>query len=311
MRVITGMQPTGSMHLGRYQVLKQFAQMEGEKLFFIADLHAYTSLIQENEKRRSLTYELALDCLACGIDPDDMIFFLQSAVPQHLELAFLLGMITPVSWLERVPTYKEKPGGSYGLLGYPVLQAADILLYQADRVPVGIDQAAHLELTREIARRFNHLFGDTFTIPESVLTAQTVPGLDRRKMSSSYGNAVFITDSSDVIAEKVKQMVTTETKIKRTDPGEPADCVACQLRRLYDPEGYKESWYEDIEGLRGCSQNKEELTEILVKFVSPIQAARAKYAAHPGEVRSYLLQGEKQARLIAESTMDKVRKALG
>ena len=243
---------------------------------------------------------------------------------EHAELHLLLSMITPIGWLERVPTYKEKRellqerGGSeetisYGLLGYPVLQAADILAYRANAVPVGKDQAAHLEITREIGRRFNRLYGDVFPEPQSVFTegAATLPGVDCRKMSKSYGNAIYIGDTPEQIAEKVKSAFTTPTKIRKTDPGVPESCAVCQLRRIYDPEGYSTSWDEDIAGERGCMQNKKELTEILVAKLQPMRAHREMLLADPAELERVLARGADRARAVAAETMDLVRAAIG
>ena len=202
---------------------------------------------------------------------------------------------------------------SYGLLGYPVLQAADILVYRANAVPVGRDQAAHLEITREIGRRFNRLYGDVFPEPQSVFTegAAILPGLDGRKMSKSYGNAIYIGDSADQIAEKVKSAFTTPTKVRKTDSGVPESCAVCQLRRVYDPEGYRNSWDEDIAGERGCMQNKNELTEILVQRLAPMRGMREMLLADPAELERVLHRGADRARTVAAETMELVRDAMG
>jgi tryptophanyl-tRNA synthetase len=233
-------------------------------------------------------------------------------------------MITPVGWLERVPTYKEKremvsdkgegdENISYGLLGYPCLQAADILLYRPVGVPVGKDQAAHLEISREIGRRFNRLYGDIFPEPKSLISEATavIPGLDGRKMSKSYGNAIYLADSAEVVAEKVKNAFTTPSKIRKTDPGIPENCVACQLRRVYDPDGYTPSWDEDRAGIRGCMQNKKELTEILNASLEPIRQKRAELLADKGELERILKDGADRARETAQETMQSVRSAMG
>jgi len=265
--------------------------------------------------------EVAADYIAAGLDPERCAIFIQSHVKEHAELHLLLSMVTPLGWLERVPTFKEKRENlqlneesvSYGLLGYPVLQAADILVYRAHAVPVGKDQAAHLELTREIARRFNRLYGPIFPEPQSLINEETavVPGIDGRKMSKSYGNAIFLSDDADTIARKVNSAFTTPTKIRKTDPGVPENCVVCQLRRIYDPEGYRVSWEEDRQGLRGCVQNKKELIEILNAALEPIRRRRKELLADPGQLEAYLKCGAEKARVVAAETMALVREAIG
>src|SRR5579871_2712547 len=225
--------------------------------------------------------------------------------------------------MKRVPTFKEKrelmeekgvgdESISYGLLGYPVLQTADILVYRAHAVPVGRDQAAHLEISREIARRFNHLYGDLFPEPQTVINegAATLPGLDGRKMSKSYGNAIYIADSPETVAEKVKNAFTTPTKIRKTDPGVPENCVLCQLRRVYDPDGYKTSWDEDVAGERGCMQNKKELAEILNATLEPMRQRRKELLADPAELERILKNGADRARAVASETLRLVNDAM-
>jgi tryptophanyl-tRNA synthetase len=194
-------------------------------------------------------------------------------------------------------------------LGYPVLQAADILIYKAEVVPVGRDQAPHLEIAREITRRFNHLYGEIFPEPQALIseTTGTLPGIDRRKMSSSYGNAIFIRDTPEEVVEKVNQMVTTETKIRKTDPGVPENCVVCQLRKIYDPEGYLVSWEEDRQGKRGCTQNKRELAEILNAMLDPIRRKREELERNPDYIEEVLRKGAERAARVAEETMREVR----
>lgn len=328
-RVLSGMQPTGPVHLGRLEgALRNWVRLqeEYEMFCFVANWHSYTTQFKEPEKIAELSRQVAIDYLSVGLDPEKCAIFLQSDVKQHAELHLLLSMTTPVGWLERQPTYKDKINTlaekynnenlaeyvSYGLLGYPLLQAADILAYRAHLVPVGKDQAPHLEITREIGRRFNHLYGEVFPEPQALINEDTgtLVGLDRRKMSSSYGNAIFITDSADVVAQKVQQMVTTETKIKKSDPGIPENCVVCQIRKIYDPEGYAKSWDEDVQGVRGCSQNKKELTEILNTFLEPIRRKRADYETDAGYIDTVLADGAKRAGAAAEETMKLVRAAM-
>ena len=328
-RLLSGMQPTGTgaLHLGNLEgALRNWVRLQDEyEMFcFIADWHALTTRAEESDKIAPACREVAADYIAAGIDPKKSAIFIQSHVKQHAELHLLLSMIAPLGWLERVPTFKEKRelmherGGndetiSYGLLGYPVLQAADILIYRANAVPVGKDQAAHLEISREIGRRFNRLYGTVFPEPRSVFneSAATLPGVDGRKMSKSYGNAIYIGDTPDQIAEKVKSAFTTPTKIRKSDPGVPENCAVCQLRRIYDPEGYRASWDEDIAGERGCMQNKKELTEILVEVLRPMRERREMLLADPVELERVLERGAGRARVVAAETLGMVREAMG
>lgn len=323
------MQPTGLIHLGRWEgALRNWVRLQDEyEMFcFVANWHSYTSYFKEPDHIAKTSRELAIDFISCGLDPKKCAIFLQSDVKQHAELHLLLSMVTPVGWLERQPTYKDKiatltekygaenaaENTSYGLLGYPLLQTADILVYKANLVPVGRDQAPHVEISREIARRFNNIYGEVFPEPQALISEETgvIPGLDRRKMSSSYGNAIFITDSADEVAAKVQQMVTTETKMRKSDPGVPENCVVCQIRKLYDPEGYEKSWEEDRQGVRGCSQNKKELTEILNNMLEPIRQKRAELVANPDYVDKVLRDGAEKASATSEETMKEVRAAM-
>jgi tryptophanyl-tRNA synthetase len=325
------MQPTGPIHLGRLEgALRPWVNIQNEGKFemfcFIANWHSYTTRFKDCEETDRVSRMVAVDYISVGLDPAKTAIFLQSDVKQHAELHLLLSMITPVGWLERQPTYKDKISTlaqkyneenlaefvSYGLLGYPVLQAADILIYKASLVPVGRDQAPHLEIAREIARRFNHLYGEIFPEPQALISeaAGVLPGLDRRKMSSSYGNTILIRDSPEEIVAKVNQMVTTETKIKKSDPGAPENCVVCQIRKIYDPEGYEASWEEDRQGRRGCMQNKKELAEILNAMLDPIRRKRHELEANPDYVDRILREGAEQASAVAEQTMREVRAAM-
>jgi tryptophanyl-tRNA synthetase len=339
-RLLSGMRPTGGgiLHLGNYEgALKPWVKLQDqyEMYCFVADWHAFTTgLGGEKRDIGKASREVALNYLAAGLDPDKCAIFRQSDVPEHAELAILLGMATPVSWLERVPTYKEKraevsaesgdAGVSFGLLGYPVLQSADILAYRAHAVPVGKDQAAHLEITREIARRFNHLFdADVFPEPDAVISDDTglVPGLDAaqqddgswklRKMSKSYGNTIFLNDSPDEIAAKLKTAFTTPTKIKKTDPGVPEGCAVCQLRRLYDPDGYNVQWDECRSGVRGCFPSKGETAGIPADALAPVRERRALYESDPAELDRLLARGAEKARAAAGETLKLVRSAMG
>lgn len=328
-RLLSGMQPTGRIHLGRLEgALRNWVRMQNdyEMYCFVANWHSYTTQFKESANIAQLSREVVIDYICVGLDPQKCAIFYQSDVKEHAELHLLLSMLTPVGWLERQPTYKDKIQTlsakyneenvgeyvSYGLLGYPVLQAADILVYKANVVPVGKDQAPHLEISREIARRFNHIYGDVFPEPQALINESTgqLPGLDRRKMSSSYGNAIFITDTPDEVAAKVQQMVTTETKMKKSDAGVPENCVVCQLRKVFDPDGYEASWEEDRRGERGCVQNKKELTAILNAFLDPIRKKRAELEANPDFVDQVLRDGAEKARATAEATMRDVRTAM-
>ena len=323
------MQPTGTgaLHLGNYEgALRNWVRLQDdyEMYCFVADWHSLTTMYADPKGIAAASLQVAADYIAAGIDPNKSAIFRQSDVKEHAELHLLLSMITPLGWLERVPTFKEKrdlmdekgvgdESVSFGLLGYPLLQTADILLYRAHAVPVGRDQAAHLEISREIARRFNHLYGAIFPEPQAVIpeTTSAVPGLDGRKMSKSYGNAIFLSDSPDMIAEKVKTAFTTPTKIRKTDPGVPENCVVCQLRKIYDPEGYRVAWDEDIAGERGCMQSKKELTEILDATLAPIRERRETLLADPAELERIFADGANRARACAEITMKQVREVLG
>jgi tryptophanyl-tRNA synthetase len=336
------MQPTGSgrLHLGNYEgALKPWVQLqdEYEMYCFVADWHALTTVTQGKvENIAAHARQVALDYLAAGLDPEKCAIFLQSQVPQHAELNTLLGMVTPVNWLERVPTYKEKrelmanrdggeAGVSYGLLGYPTLQTADILIYRAHLVPVGKDQAAHLEISREIARRFNSIFEqDVFPEPQAHISEVTglVPGLDAtedpegsgnwklRKMSKSYDNCIFLSDSPDDIVGKVKKAFTTPSKMRKTDPGIPEGCSVCQLRKLYDADNYKTQWDECSAGIRGCMQGKTETADALIAALEPLRARRATYESDPAELERILARGAEKARETAEETIQIVRKAM-
>jgi tryptophanyl-tRNA synthetase len=322
-RLLSGMQPTGALHLGNLEVLRIWARLQHEYRMYccIVDWHALTTMFDRTAEIGPAAREVAADYIATGLDPDRCSIFIQSHVKEHAELHLLLSMVTPLGWLERVPTFKEKRDNlqlneesvSYGLLGYPVLQAADILVYRAHAVPVGKDQLPHLELTREIARRFNNLYGEVFPEPQSVVNEATavIPGLDGRKMSKSYDNAIYLSDDADTVARKVNDAYTCPTKIRKTDPGIPEDCVVCRLRRVYDPEGYGTSWEEDRQGLRGCVQNKRELTEILNAELEPLRARRRELLADPDAITRYLKEGADRARALASDTMALVRAAMG
>ncbi len=330
-RILSGMRSSNPrLHLGNYEgALRNWVdlQNEGYQMFcMVADYHALTTMYENSSEVSRNAREVAKDYISAGIDPPQSVVFVQSHVKEHAELHLLLSMLTPLGWLERTPTYKEKQQdlGSterepYGLLGYPVLQTADILLYKPFGVPVGRDQAPHLEIGNDIARRFNHLCGrDVFEpykymIPEDETRAK-VPGLDAdengnlRKMSKSYDNCIYLSDTEDEVAERVKRAFTTPTKLRKTDPGIPEGCAVCQYLKLYSP-AWKTQWDEDREGIRGCMQNKKELTEYLNEFLRPFRERRSQL--DDATIEDILRDGAERAREVASATMAEVRDAMG
>jgi len=334
-RVLSGMRPTGKLHLGNYMgALKNWVELQNathaggapkyECFFFIADYHALTTDYADTSVLKENVREVALDFLAAGLDPKRCTIFVQSDVPAHAELSLLLGMITPLSWLERVPSYKdqqeqlkEKDLGTFGFLGYPLLMSADILVYQADFVPVGQDQAAHVEITREIARRFNHFYsgGNQEILPEPkvLLTpSPKLPGTDGRKMSKSYGNTILLSDPEPEVRAKLKTMVTDPARIRRTDAGNPDVCPVFDLHKVFSSQ---ETQAEVRAGCTsagiGCIQCKGWLADAVVKELAPIQQRRQHFEAHPEEVAKILDQGAVRANARAEQTMQQVRAAVG
>ncbi len=334
-RVLSGMRPTGRLHLGNYVgALKNWVQLQNEVLedgspkyecfYFIADYHALTTDYADTEALQTNVREVALDFLAAGLDRKKCTIFLQSEVTAHFALNSLLEMITPLSWLERVPTYKdqqeqlkEKDLATIGFLGYPVLQSADILVYQADLVPVGIDQAAHVEITREIARRFNHFYsgGNQEILPEPkvLLTpSPKLPGTDGRKMSKSYNNTILLSDPEAEVRAKLKTMVTDPARVRRTDPGNPDVCPVFDLHKVFSTE---EVQAQAAEGCRtagiGCIQCKGWLADAVVKELAPIQERRRHYEANPDEVDAILDEGAFRASGRAMVTMRQVFTAVG
>ncbi len=322
-RIVSGMRPTGRLHLGHLiGTLRTWRKLQDERecLFFVADWHALTTDYDRADAVGANVLEMVTDWLAAGVDPSRATLFLQSAILEHAELHLLLSMITPVGWLERVPTYKEtqqqlqdRDLATYGFLGYPVLQAADILMYRAAGVPVGADQVPHVELTREIARRFNHLFGETFPEPQAVLAPTSrVPGVDGRKMSKSFNNAVFLADSAEEVKGKLARMMTDPRRARRRDPGDPDDCPAYTLHRQYCTA---EELAYTAEGCRtagiGCLECKLIMIARLEAELGPIRERRAALAASPDEVRDVLSAGTRRARSIAVETMREVRGRVG
>jgi tryptophanyl-tRNA synthetase len=325
-RVLSGMRSTGKLHLGNYVgALQNWVRMQDQYdcFFFIADWHALTTDYADTSHIKENSIEVLLDWLAAGLDPERCVMFIQSHVPAHAELHLLLSMITPLGWLERVPTYKEqkenikeKDLGTYGFLGYPVLQSADILIYKADVVPVGEDQVAHVELTREIARRFNGFYSakraTVFPEPQSLLTpTPKLPGTDGRKMSKSYGNAIMLSDPEPIVRQKLKTMVTDPARVRRTDPGNPDLCPVGDLHKIFSSP---ETMAKVNAGCRsagiGCIECKGWAADALVQVLNPMQQRRQKYADNPRLAWDILEAGSARAREVAGATMNEVRDAM-
>jgi tryptophanyl-tRNA synthetase len=321
-RIVSGMRPTGKLHLGHYHgVLSNWLDLQRnfECFFFAADWHSLTTEYANTDGIKDSIYEMVLDWLAFGIDPEKSVIFEQSMVPQHAELNLILSMITPVSWLERNPTYKEmqenlstKDLGTFGFLGYPVLMASDIIVYKAERVPVGQDQIPHLEITREIARRFNYLYGEVFPEPAALLTeTPKVLGLDGRKMSKSYGNAIFLSDDAEVTRKKVLSMMTDTLRPFKKDPGEPDRCIAFTLHSLYVPQEKRDEIVVACRGAQlGCVDCKKILAGCMIETLAPFRAKREELAAQSGLVNDVLAEGSRRAEVVAKQTMVEVRTAL-
>jgi len=322
-RVLSGMRPTGKLHLGNFSgALENWKRLqeEYECFYFVADWHAISTEYANTSSLRDFIHQMLVDWLAAGLDPQKCTIFIQSHVPEHAELHILLSMITPLSWLERVPTYKEqrqelkdKDLSTYGFLGYPLLQSADILVYKADYVPVGIDQLPHLELTREIARRFNHLYKPVFPEPQPLMTEfPKIPGTDGRKMSKSYNNAIYLSDTREVVWEKLRTMVTDPKRIKRSDPGDPEICPVYGLHRVYSSQDIIKQ--VDV-GCRtagiGCIECKTWLKNSLVEKLEPIWERRALYLNNVSMVKAVVEAGAKRAREAASSVLAEVRAAIG
>jgi tryptophanyl-tRNA synthetase len=318
------MRPTGNLHLGNYEgALKNWIRLqdsgEYECFYFIADLHALTSDYADTSAIKQNTIDMVSDWLAAGLDPERSTIFAQSLIPEHSELHLILSAITPLGWLERVPTYKEqreniteKDIGNYAFLGYPVLQAADIIIYKADYVPVGKDQASHVELTREIVRRFNNFYGDVFPEPKALHTEVLVlPGTDGRKMSKSYGNAIYLIDDPAVVREKARMMITDRTRIKRTDPGHPENCDVCQMHRFFLQKDAADALDDDCRNARiGCVDRKRALADSIIERYGAIAARSRELRSNPSQVVEIIKEGSRRARSEAQRTMDEVRRAI-
>lgn len=321
--IVSGMRPTGRLHLGHFHgALENWLRLQREYqcYFFVADWHALTTDYATPQGIQQNTLEMVMDWLSIGLDPARAVIFRQSQVKEHAELHLIYSMITPVPWLERNPTYKEqikeltgKDLSTYGFLGYPVLQAADITIYKANKVPVGVDQAPHVELTREIVRRFNQLYQPIFPEPEVLLTeAQKVPGLDGRKMSKSYGNAVFLSDTPQEIDQKLSRMMTDPARVRRSDPGEPEKCPAFQLHKIYcTPEEIEQVSVGCRTAGIGCLECKRVMIKHVIDDLAPFREKRAHYEKKPAEVEKILAEGTDVAQQAAAATMTEVRGTLG
>lgn len=323
------MRPTGSLHLGHYHgVLKNWLRLQNEYpcLFFVADWHALTTQYDDPQGIVSSSWDMVIDWLAAGVDPARATLFIQSQVPEHAELHLLLSMMAPLGWLERVPTYKDqqeklenKDLSTYGFLGYPLLQSADILIYRADKVPVGEDQVPHIEFSREIARRFNHLYGRKGTgkmilvEPGALLTeASRMPGLDGQKMSKSYGNTITLREDEASVTHKLRRMPTDPARVRRSDPGDPGRCPVWQLHQVYTDESCQ-AWVQ--QGCRsagiGCLECKQPVIDAILSEQAPMRERAQPYLDDASLVREIINEGNKKARHLARETMRDVRAAMG
>ena len=321
-RILSGMRPTGPLHLGNLLgALTNWVNMQDDYdcFFFIADWHALTSDYENTDLITEYSHEMMIDWLSAGLTPDKSTLFVQSRVKEHAELYLLLSMITPVPWLERNPTYKDqivqlsnKDLSTFGFLGYPVLQASDIIMYKPSGVPVGIDQVPHVEITREIARRFNFLYHKVFPEPEAILTeTPKILGTDRRKMSKSYDNAIYLSDGPDEIAAKVSRMITDPQRARRSDPGDPDVCNVFSFHKLYtDSMTVKEIDQQCRSAEIGCVECKKMMAKNLIQAFEPIRERRQYYEKRPDLVKDIMQEGSDRARRIAEKTMADVRSAM-
>lgn len=320
-RVLSGQRPTGKLHLGHlHGTLSKWVEMQKkyETFFFVADWHALTTVYDDVSELKKDTEDMVLDWLAVGINPDESVIYRQSDIPQVAELSQYLSTLTPLSWLERNPTYKEqikeikgKEITTHGFLGYPVLQTADILIVHGEIVPVGEDQLPHLELSREIVRRFNYYYGKTFAEPQAELTkAAKVIGIDGRKMSKSYSNAIYLSDAPAVLKKKISQMITDPARKRRADPGDPDVCTVFDLHRIYSKQNLKVVEKECRQALRGCVECKNELADLVIKSLEGFQERRNSYEANPLLVKEVMEKGAEVIQPIAENTIHEVRKKL-
>jgi len=321
-RVLSGMRPTGALHLGHYHgALKNWVRLQSDYDCFVADWHALTTHYQSKEVVERNVYDMVVDWLAAGLDPEQATLFIQSRMPEHAELFTLLAMSTPSSWLERMPSYKDQVEknrelATYGFLGYPLLQAADILIYKAALVPVGEDQAAHVEVTREVARRFNNIYCAEAPIlpePQALLTETSrLGGLDGRKMSKSYGNTIAMRDAPALVEEKIRTMPTDPQRVRRGDPGDPARCPVWEFHQLYSDAG-TQAWAEagcKSAGI-GCLDCKQPVIDAIAREQAPWRARADEFLANPKQVHWIVEVGTERARAVARKTLREVRAAMG
>ena len=321
-RILSGMRPTGPLHFGNlHGALLNWVAMQEQYdcYYFIADWHALTSDYEDPSAIPAFIRQMMIDWLSVGLSPEKSTLFVQSLVREHAELFLILSMITPVPWLERNPTYKDqivqinnKDLSTFGFLGYPVLQAADIIMYKAEGVPVGVDQVPHVEITREIARRFNHFYGNVFPEPDAVLTeTPKILGLDRRKMSKSYNNAIYLSDSPEEVATKVSRMVTDPQRMRKADPGNPDVCNVYEFHKLYTDQATQAQIDKECRTAQiGCVDCKKIMAKNLIKALEPIHAQQAYYTERPQTVDEMIQAGSDKARLIAQQTMAEVKAAM-
>lgn len=323
-RILSGMRPTGKLHLGNFHgALENWIELQNKDdhdcFFFVADWHALTSEYNDTALIKENITDMVIDWFSVGLDPAKSTIFVQSSIEEHAELFLILSMITPLSWLERNPTYKEMKAeladrdlSTFGFLGYPVLQSADIIMYKANGVPVGVDQLPHVELTREIARRFNFLYKEVFPIPEPLLTnISKLLGIDGRKMSKSYENSIYLSDRGNELKEKVGAMFTDPQRKRRNDPGRPGLCNVFAFHQIYSPSGEVDEISVECKGAGiGCIDCKKRLAARISERMKPVHDRQDYYRSHLQEVKEMIVEGNIKARNIARATMEEVREAV-
>ncbi|OGP62840.1 MAG: tryptophan--tRNA ligase [Deltaproteobacteria bacterium RBG_13_49_15] len=321
-RIVSGMRPTGPLHLGNLLgALANWVNMQDDYdcFYFIADWHALTSDYEDTRLIAAYTRQMMIDWLSVGLLPEKSTLFIQSHIKEHAELFLILSMITPVPWLERNPTYKDqmvqikdKDLSTFGFLGYPVLQAADIIMYKAFGVPVGVDQVPHVEITREIARRFNSFYGEIFPEPQAILTqTPKILGTDRRKMSKSYNNAIFLSDSPKAIRSTVSQMITDPQRARRSDPGNPDICNVFEFHKIYTDQQKVDTINRECRTAQiGCVECKKIMADYLAAALAPVREKRTYYETRPALVDEVISNGCDRARKVAQKTLDEVRTSI-
>lgn len=320
-KILSGMRPTGVLHLGNYfGALENWVKLQDEYdcYFFVADWHALTTGYEDTSEIKNNINDIIIDWISAGLDPERCVMFLQSSIKEHAELHLLFSMTTPLSWFYRCPTYKDQLNQikdrnitTYGFLGYPCLQAADILMYKAGFVPVGEDQLPHLELTREIARRFNNLFEEVFPEPQAILTkAKVLLGTDGRKMSKSYNNTIALSDSPDEVRKKVSTMITDPARIRKDDPGHPEVCTVFAFHKVFNEEEISQIEEDCRGGKIGCVQCKKRLAQKMAEYLEPIYERRQKLLEKPSFIKEVLQNGNENARKVASKTIEDVKKAM-